>query len=688
MKIAMIGTRGIPSRFGGVEKHTEEVAVRLVAMGNEVSVYCRAYYTSGKLSSFKGVRLIRLPTIRTKHLDNIVHTFLSTIDALRKKPDIIHYHGIGPSLLTFLPYLFGIKVVVTIHSMDWQLKKWGSFASFFLKAGEGMAVRFADRIIVVSKQLEEYIRGKYERKVSYIPNGVEKPVMIPPDLIKKYGLGKENFILCVGRLVPGKGIEYLLKAFKQVNTDKKLVITGDSGNTDSYLRYLKKISPKNVLFLGYQYDRMLQELYSNAYLYILPSEAEGLSISLLEALSYRRAVLVSDIPSNREVLNGFGFTFKNKNTADLLEKLRRLLIDKKAAFKNTYQARHYIHENYNWELVTNDIQSIYVKSLSHKRGCGLWDNGIQPPWYRYLYNFKLQCAHLIGSFFYYTGIIKVIISARRKILKRGRLFIIFYHRIAETTGRDFRLCTRPENFKEHLKYLAGRFNIVSLDEMLHYIEKQIYPEQDTVAITFDDGYRDNYTNAFPLLGKYNATAAIFVATGFIGKEMMLKDSQIKEMAEAGITFGAHSVTHPCFSLLSAQQAKTQILDSKLKLEVILKKPVEYFAYPYGCEHDFTSETVGLLKEADFKCAFTTVKEKNLMGSPKFFFPRKGIPDFSLPAFAAKMEGVFDFPFIFLNLMKKIKGKLSPARIIRTLSAILGVKRIKQGEDYLPYSRKV
>ncbi len=361
MKIAMVGLRGIPAQYGGIEKHVEEISWRLGEKGDEILVYCRNYYTPAGISLYSNVRLVRLPTLKTKHFDNIVHTFLSTIDAIIKKVDIIHFHAIGPAILAFIPAFFKVKTVVTIHSLDWKRKKWGRVARSFLKIGEWVAVRFSNDLIVVSKQLKEYIKKNYKREAHYIPNGITRPIIRKANRIKQLGLEEDNYILTVARLVPEKGIHYLLEAFNGLPTGKKLAIAGDSCFSDSYVNRLKKISDDRVVFLGYQTGRFLEELYSNASLFVLPSEEEGFSISLLEALSYKRTVLVSDIPPNIEAASGFGFTFQNKNPDDLREKLKELLLTRKKEALDNERAASVIQKTFNWDVLAEQVNQIYNK---------------------------------------------------------------------------------------------------------------------------------------------------------------------------------------------------------------------------------------------------------------------------------------------------------------------------------------
>ncbi len=657
MKIAMIGSRGIPAVYGGIERHIEELSLRLSQKGHSVTVYCRNYYTPEGIRYHRGVKIRRLPALKTKHLDNIVHTFLSTIDALLARADIIHYHGIGPALLIFIPVLCGVQTVVTIHSLDWKREKWGAIARFFLKAGELCSVKFACRLIVVSKALEDYFIKRHGRGLSRMPNGISAPAQKEPEIIKSYGLSKNSYILSVGRLVPEKRFEILIRAFQNADTGKKLVIVGGSGNADYYAAHLKEISGQNVLFLGYQSGAILEELYSNACLFVLPSEVEGMPISLLEAMSYGRAVLISDIPENREAAAGFGFTFKVNDTDGLAAKLKTILVENDIAITENKAQSEYVLGAHCWETIAGDVENLY-RGIFLKEQAALFKLGRLSALKEYA---KCAIANLIGIIFYYTAATKLIRFIRAKISKKGRMIILMYHRVARPLNGDAHLCVSPANFESHIRYLSKHFDFISLEELSDYIEKRAYPARDSVMLTFDDGWEDNYTNAFPVLKKYKAPALIFLASGFIGKTGMLKSNQIKEMAgsriklDSGITFGAHSKTHPRLSRLNREDAKKEIWDSKSEVESIINMPVASFAYPYGMEDDFNPDVIDIAKESGFSCVFTAIKTGDALSGSRFLIPRKGIADFSLPGFISKIEGVFDFRDTLSEILKRGKN---------------------------------
>jgi len=364
MKIYFIGQKGIPAIHGGVEKHVEDLSTRLVKAGHEVFVYTRPNYTDKNLKKYRGVNLISLPTIATKHLDAIAHTFSACLDLMRRDVDIIHFHSIGPSSLIWLAKLLkpGVPVIFTFHTKCYEHKKWGVLAKLYLKIGEGIACRLADKVIVISPTLAEYTKLKYKISANYIPNGVSLPKIIKAGKIKKWGLKKDSYILTVTRLVGHKGVQYLIEAYKNLKTKKKLVIVGDGVYTDNYVNELKAMAEvnRNIIFTGNQTGKELAELFSNAYLFIQPSESEGLSIALLEAMAYKNCVLVSDIPENADVIKNCGVTFKNKSVISLRAKLNYLLKHPQLVKKFELSAKLRVRKTYNWsKLIFSTIKTYH-----------------------------------------------------------------------------------------------------------------------------------------------------------------------------------------------------------------------------------------------------------------------------------------------------------------------------------------
>lgn len=364
MKIAMIGHKRIPSREGGVEMVVSSLATRMVAAGHEVVVYNRkGKHVSGgdnaHLSEYKGVKIKEVFTFENGKLNAVVYSFLATVKALFGHYDVIHYHAEGPCSMLWIPHLFGIRTVATIHGLDWQRAKWGGFATRFLKYGEKVAARYADEIIVLSENAVNYFKETYNRDTVFLANGVDAHPYAEPEIIKeKYGLEKDNYILFLARLVPEKGLHYLIEAFGQLDRDIKLVITGGESHSAEYAAKVREMAKGDdrIIFTGFVEGRELWELYHNTRLYVLPSDVEGMPLTLLEAMSCGAECLVSDIPETASVIGDFGMTFEKGNVNDLKQKLTAILAAPK---RDTAEQMSYIADNYGWDGVTEKTLKIY-----------------------------------------------------------------------------------------------------------------------------------------------------------------------------------------------------------------------------------------------------------------------------------------------------------------------------------------
>ncbi len=367
MKIAMLGSRGIPATYSGVEASLQEICPRLVQRGHEVCVY-GATGTAPGTTTYAGVMLRKLPALYTKHLETATRTFLSTIHELVRDTDIVHFHALGPSLLSLLPRLVGKKTVATIHGLDWRHAKWGPAARSLLKLGEWGAVHFPDAAIVVSRTLKDYLRDKHGRDVVYIPNGVTLREPRGRNLVASLGLAAAPYILFVTRLIPGKGLDHLILAFNQIRTGHKLVLAGDAAYDRHYVGHLRQLAAGNpdVIFTGFVTGPLLEELFSNAEFYVFPSQTEGLSISLLEAMSYGRCVLASDISPNREVIADNGFYFRSGDALDLKRAMTWLIANNDLARAKGEQAREHVRRNYDWDKIVDKIEDLYIKILRRK----------------------------------------------------------------------------------------------------------------------------------------------------------------------------------------------------------------------------------------------------------------------------------------------------------------------------------
>ena len=361
MKIAFIGQKGIPSKDGGVDSYVENLSINLAALGQEVLVYNRSDYLPDKLNEFRGVRIVNVNYLRGKNLASITHSFFSLLHALRQNVDVIHIQGVGPSLLTWLPKLAKsrAKIVATLHSFDYYNDKWGRFAKYMLRLGEKTMCRFADTVIVLTQPTADYLRSAYQREAVLIPNGANLYNETAQDKILPWGLEKNNYILSVSRIIKLKGLQYLIAAYRQLNTDKKLVITG----AGDYLPELEKLAGNhpNIIFTGDQRGRTLDQLFANAYLFVQPSELEGLSIALLEAMGHKTACLVSDIEANCEAVAATGFTFASQDISDLRAKLQYLVEHPEEVNLQADAAYQRIRQHFTWTEVSRRVLDVYSK---------------------------------------------------------------------------------------------------------------------------------------------------------------------------------------------------------------------------------------------------------------------------------------------------------------------------------------
>jgi glycosyltransferase involved in cell wall biosynthesis len=357
MKIAFVGHKGIPAKYGGVEKHVEELGTRLAERGHSIITYTRSNYSNFK-GYYKKMRIFSLPAIPQKHTEMISHTLFSLIDLLDKDIDIIHIHSVDPAILSFIPRI-NSKVVVTSHGQAYRRGKWGSIAKRFSRLAERAFAIFPDRRIAVSQTLKKYYEEKYNCKIIYIPNGIDVKLVNGIKTLKKLNLTRNEYLLFVGRIIPTKGCDTLVEAFKALNTDKKLVFVGGSSYTDNYFETLKKKSDERTIFLGYKYGRELVELYSNAYCFIIPSEIEGLALTLLEAMTYGKCVVYSDIPENEEVAHDVGIAFQRGNCNDLAAKLKFVLKNQAFCEETGNKARRRVQAKYNWDSIVNQTEDVY-----------------------------------------------------------------------------------------------------------------------------------------------------------------------------------------------------------------------------------------------------------------------------------------------------------------------------------------
>lgn len=370
MKIAMIGHKVVPSRRGGIENVLTTLCPMLVHMGHDVTCYNRStdkveneYVGTVQNGFYKGVRIKNAWTVDFRGFAAMIASFTAAISASFGRYDVIHFHAEGPCAALWIPKLFGKKCVATVHGLDWQREKWGKgFASKYIKFGEKVLAKYADEVIVLSRAAYDYFKETYNRETTIIHNGIDRPERKDAEIITaQYGLQKDGYISIVSRLTAEKGVHYLIDAYSKIKTDKKLVIAGDTSDTDDYVKMLreKAAGNPNIIFTGFVSGDTLKELYSNAYLNVLPSDLEGMSLCLLESLAYGNALLCSDIPENTAVAEDRAMYFKKGNIEDLADKLQALCDDPHAVETLRDGAADFILSKYNWQDVAASTCQLY-----------------------------------------------------------------------------------------------------------------------------------------------------------------------------------------------------------------------------------------------------------------------------------------------------------------------------------------
>lgn len=372
ISIAMLGHKRIPSREGGIEIVVEELAVRMAARGYRVTCYNRSgHHVSGKEfdtrrgGEYRGVRLKTAAAINRKGLAAVTSSFFASLAAAVGPYDVVHIHAEGPAAFCWLPRLMGKRVVVTVHGLDWQRAKWkGGLGARYIHLGEKMAVRFAHEIIVLNRAAQQYFKDSYGRETRLIPNGVSRAEYAAPDRIREvFGLEKDAYLLFLGRMVPEKGIHYLIEAFQGVRTDRKLVVAGGASDSEAYIDRLKEQAggDSRIVFTGFVQKELLRELYSNAYVYVLPSDLEGMPLSLLEALSYGCCCVTSDIPECVDVTGEHGVAFQKGSAVDLRVKLQELCDDIGQVYRRREGAADYVCRRHRWDEVVDRTLELYQK---------------------------------------------------------------------------------------------------------------------------------------------------------------------------------------------------------------------------------------------------------------------------------------------------------------------------------------
>jgi len=365
LRLAYIGQRGVPPTYGGVERYVDEIVKRLPQDEVETYTYCRRHYIQGRRADY--TRQLLAPSLEAKGFEAFSHSFFSSLDSLRHSFDIVHFQALGPSLFSFIPRIKGVNIVSTVHGLDWQRAKWGPAARTVIKAGDWMMGHAASAIISVSKNLKRYYENKYNKEVFYIPIGFSEPRLVEINEInRKFGLEPFKYVLFLNRLVPEKGIHYLIEAFKNIRRDDyKLVIAGGSFQGDKYVEKIRNLAKldRRIIFTDYVSRDELHELYSNAYLFVLPSELEGMPAVVLEALSHRCPVLLSDIQESLDIIQAadrtYGFVHESRSVRSLQGQLAFLLEHPEVVEELRVPGAEYVNREFSWDKTVRMTYDVY-----------------------------------------------------------------------------------------------------------------------------------------------------------------------------------------------------------------------------------------------------------------------------------------------------------------------------------------
>jgi glycosyltransferase involved in cell wall biosynthesis len=373
MRIAMIGIKAIPARFGGFETAVDEISRGLVKLGHQVCVYNRAGMSEHTGHLYEGVELITVPTLRSKNLSTISHAFLCTLHVAFRQVDVVHYFTTGATLFAPIPRFLGKRVVCSVDGTDWQRSKWGRFARWYLRVSEQLAVWFCHGLVADSQEVARYYQDAYGASSFLIPYGMRESTSQGDGWLRRFGLGSREYILFVGRLVPENNVHLLIRAFEKTSTHKKLVIVGDDPWEKEYVRSLKSTKDARVVFTGGVYGDGYEQLQRNAYLFVLPDEVGGTHPALVEAMGFGNCVLVNDTPSNLEVIADAGFSYRGKQQdRDLRRQLEFLLSNPDEVSKYRVRAQERACITYRWDQVVA-AHSLLYKQVHGGEGAAVAD---------------------------------------------------------------------------------------------------------------------------------------------------------------------------------------------------------------------------------------------------------------------------------------------------------------------------
>ena len=365
MKIAMLGTRGVPASYSGFETCVEQLGSRLVKRGHKVTVYCRSHHIHYREPTYRGMRLVRLPTIKNKYLDTILHTFLSTLHALGQDYDVVMMFIVGNSPLAWIPRLAGQKVVLNVDGLDWRREKWNRLSKVYIRWAERVATRLPHATVTDSRAVQQYYRKRYGAETIYIAYGADVVHRPAGKWLARFGLRPREYVLFVGRLVAENCVHHLIEAFAGLQTNYKCVIVGDAPYAEDYIARLKANTDPRVIFTGYVFGEGYEELSSNAYVFVETSAVGGTHPALLEAMALGNCVVVNDTQENLETIGAAGLSYAGQEGGRALRRvLQRLLNQPELVEQYRQKALKHVARHYDWEQVTDAYESLFHQLVS------------------------------------------------------------------------------------------------------------------------------------------------------------------------------------------------------------------------------------------------------------------------------------------------------------------------------------
>ncbi len=368
MKIAIMGTRGIPANYGGFETFADEVSRRLVERGHEVTVYCRTHNIDYPDSYYRGVRLVKLPSLQHKYFDTVFHTFLSVLHSLVRRYQVVLICNSVNSIFAALPRLSGQKVAVNVDGLEWQRAKWNKAGQWVYRISEWLATFIPHQIVTDSKFIQSYYLKRFGKQSTFIPYGAPEELYPPSEYLKKFNVKPREYVLYVSRLEPENNAHHVVQAFEKVKTNKRLVIVGDAPYNSDYIRNLKETKDDRIIFTGYVFGEGYREFQSNAYCYIQATEVGGTHPALLEGMGFGNCIMAHDVPEHREALGRAGLYYAYRNPDDLAAKLQKLLDDPETVEEYRRRAARRARLRYSWEGVTVDYEHLFSRMLRIREG--------------------------------------------------------------------------------------------------------------------------------------------------------------------------------------------------------------------------------------------------------------------------------------------------------------------------------